>query len=82
MLNGKHLNRDGRRHTMTRFSIEADSQEEHRAYLAGPDLINFIMNWEDELRNKTKYGDGKLTSWYAVSDAWFQLKADVDSKLF
>jgi hypothetical protein len=50
-----------------------EEQSEYKLHTQAIDMHTLIFEWSNELRNKTKYGDGKKVSWEDVRDSWWKL---------
>lgn len=55
-----------------------DESSEYKMHMKAGDYHTLIWEWEQFLRSKTKYGDGKLVSWEEVREAWWSECKDTE----
>lgn len=55
-----------------------EENSEYRMHQKAGDMHSAIWDFTSELRNKTKYGDGKPVDWEDVSQLWWETLKEND----
>lgn len=55
-----------------------EEQSDYGTHCKAGAMLMTIWDFTQEIRNKTKYGDGKPVDWQEVSDLWWQTLKEND----